>query len=75
MADFLKAVRTRGKASCQIEDAWKSTATVQLGMIAYESGSTVTWDEGAKTIPDNPEAEELLKRAYRAPWKHPYEGA
>lgn len=75
MADFLNAVRTREKPSCLIEDAWKSTATVQLGMIAFESGSTVTWDDAAKAIPDNPKAAELLLRPYRAPWVHPYQTA
>jgi predicted dehydrogenase len=73
MAAFLKAVRTRGLVACPIEDAWKSTATVQLGMIAYESGSTVHWDETARTIPDNPAAAKLMKREYREPWKHPYQ--
>lgn len=72
MASFLKAVRTRGPVSCPIEDAWKSTATVQLGMIAYESGSTVNWDEKTKTISGNSAAAELLKRDYRKPWEHPY---
>jgi hypothetical protein len=47
---------------------------VQLGMIAYESGSIVRWDAAAEQIPDNPAAAKLLKREYRAPWKHPYQG-
>ena len=46
-------------------------ATVQLGMIAYESNSVVQWDEGTSQIPNNPAAAELLKRDYRAPYVHP----
>ena len=73
MVEFLRAVRTRSQPSCLIEDAYRSTATVQLGMIAYETASTIEWDSAAETIPGNPAASQLLKREYRAPWKHPYE--
>jgi hypothetical protein len=74
MADFLEAVKTRRKTACPIEDAYRSTATVQLAMIAYETGSPIRWDEASEQIPDNPAAAALLKREYRAPWKHPYGG-
>ena len=74
MADFLEAVRTRRPPACPIEEGFRSTATVQLGMIAYESGSVVRWDAQREQIPDNPPAAKLLKREYREPWKHPYQG-
>ena len=74
MVDFLQAVRSRKQPTCLIDDAYQSTATVQLGMIAYESGSTVRWDAATEQILDNPAAAKLLKREYRAPWKHPYQG-
>lgn len=72
MANFLDAVRTGAKLDCPIEDAAKSTGMVQLGMIAYETHSVVNWDEASEEIVDNPEASKLLKREYRAPYKHPY---
>ncbi len=74
MAEFLAAVRSRKAPSCSVEDAYRSTATVKLGMIAYEAGGTIRWDAAAETIPDNPKAVALLQREYRAPWKHPYRG-
>jgi len=74
MADFLTAVKEGGKLSCPIEEAFRSTATVQLAMIAQETGSVVDWDEAKEEIIDNPAAEALLKREYRAPWQHPYKG-
>lgn len=74
MAAFLDAVRTGGAPACTIEDAYRSTATVQLGMVAYESGSVVRWDEAGERILDNPAASALLKREYRKPWKHPHTG-
>ena len=71
MENFLNAVRTGSPLACPIEDGFRSTATVQLGMIAYESNSVVQWDEANEQIPGNPAAAALLKRDYRAPYVHP----
>ena len=70
--DFLDCVRTRRQPACLIEDAYQSNVTVQLGMISYLSGSKVTWDAKNEKILGNPVAARMLKRDYRAPWKHPY---
>ena len=72
MANFLDAVRAGKPLACPIEEGFKATTTVQLGMIAYESNSTVRWDEKSEQILDNEPATALLKRDYRSPWKHPY---
>jgi predicted dehydrogenase len=72
MAEFLQAVKIRKQPSCSTEDAFLSTSTVQLGMIAYEMQRQVRWDLESKTIISDPEAANLLKRAYRSPWIHPY---
>ncbi len=72
MADFLEAVRANRQPLCQMRDAFKSTATVQLAMISYETGTTVQWDSQTLEIVDNPTASALLQRTYRAPWQHPY---
>lgn len=74
MADFLECVRTRREPSCGIEDAFRSTAAVQLGMIAYETRSVVEWDSKTEDIIGNPEASKLLRREYRQPWVHPGKG-
>ena len=71
MSEFLDSVRTRRQPSCGIEDAFKSTTTVQLGMIAYETRSVVEWDVAKEDIIGNPAAAKLLKREYRQPWQHP----
>ncbi len=73
MANFLDAVRTRRPPVCVMSDAFKSTATVQLAMIAYETRSTVNWDAEKLDIIDNAPAAALLQREYRAPWKHPFD--
>ena len=72
VAEFLEAVRTRTPASCTPEDAHRSTSSVQLAMIALESGGRVEWDAARETVRDNAKANALLKREYRAPWVHPY---
>jgi predicted dehydrogenase len=76
MAAFLTALRTRNAPESLVTpaDAQLSTSTVKLAMIAYESGSKVTWNAATAQIEDNPAAARLLKRDYRAPWKHPYPG-
>ncbi len=74
MKEFLAGVRARKAPSCTPEDAYKTTATVQLAMIAHETNSAVTWDAAKEQIVGNEAASKLLKREYRAPYKHPYTG-
>ena len=74
VAEWLDAVRTRGSVSCPPEEAWRSTATVQLAMVALKAGGRVDWDEAGDAVRDNPKAAALLKREYRAPWAHPWKG-
>jgi predicted dehydrogenase len=71
--NFLNAVKLKDKnlISCTPEDAFQSTATVQLAMISYYTGTTVKWDQQKKEIIGNPEASALLKREYRGKLKHP----
>jgi predicted dehydrogenase len=74
MAEFLKAVRTREQPSCRIDDAHLSTTTVKLAMIAYDTGTKLSWDSQREQIVGNSAAEKLLKRDYRKPWTHPFAG-
>lgn len=74
MAEFLTAVRERKQPGCTAADAQLSTTTVKLAMIAYDTGTKITWDSKAEQIVGNADAAKLLKRDYRAPWKHPWRG-
>ena len=73
VANFITAVRNKDKTiiNCTPEDAFKSSATVQLAMISYYTGTTVKWDPQKKEIIGNPEASKLLKREYREEYRHP----
>ena len=73
MAEFMDAVKRRDTSgiSSTVDDAFASSTTVQLAMMAFESGNIVKWDRQRKTIVDNPEAAALLRRPYRDGWQHP----
>ena len=72
MAEFLDAVRTRQQPTVSVEEAFYSTATVKLAMIAYDTGATIKWDAKAEQVVGNEAAAKMLKREYRSPWVHPY---
>lgn len=74
VAEFLDAVRHRKPVSATVAEAHLSTSAVKLAMIAYETGARLAWDAKSEQITNHPEAAKLLKRAYRAPWKHPHSG-
>ena len=67
MANFLDAVNAKDASmlSCDIEDGFQSTATVQLAMASYYTGSPVKWDTNQKKIIKNRAASKLLARKYR----------
>lgn len=73
VGNFLTAVRNKDKKliSCTPEDAFRSTATVQLAMLSYYTGSVVKWDQQKKEIVGNSEASKLLKREYRGKYQRP----
>ena len=73
VANFLEAVKAQKSSmlDCKIQDAFKSTATVQLAMASYYTNSKVVWDANKLTVVDNPEASKLLERPYRKGYKRP----
>jgi len=73
VANFVEAVlaNDRKLISCTPEDAFQSTATVQLAMISYNTSTVIKWDSEKKTIINNPEAVKLMKREYRGRYVHP----
>ena len=73
VGSFLNAVRSKDKSllTCPIEDAFQSTATVQLAMASYYTGSNVHWDHTNKKVTGNKKASKLLARPYRSGYKRP----
>jgi predicted dehydrogenase len=73
VAGFIRAVQAKNKSliSCTPEDAWQSTATVQLGMASYYSGKPLNWDAAEKEITNQKKMEKFLARPYRGDYKRP----
>jgi len=42
-----------------------------LGMLSLKLGRSVRWDGENEVIEDDADANKLLRRDYRAPWKYP----
>lgn len=73
IAEFIQSVRSRQQPSCPPEEGFLSTAAVKLAMISHDTGARIAWDAKTEQIIGNEEAAKLLKREYRAPWKHPHQ--
>jgi predicted dehydrogenase len=70
-ADFLQAIQTRKRPVCDIEIGHRSTNMALLGMLSLKLGRSVAWDGEKEVIRNDPEANKLLSRPYRAPWEYP----
>ncbi|MBA3313263.1 MAG: Gfo/Idh/MocA family oxidoreductase [Planctomycetota bacterium] len=71
MKDWLAAVDARSKPVADIEQGHVSTASCILANLAMNVGRTLEWDSAKGDIVGDDEANQLLTRPYRAPWKHP----
>jgi predicted dehydrogenase len=70
-ANFLDAIRTGKRPVSDIEEVHRSTNMSLLGMLSYKLGRSIRWDGEKEVIVGDPEANKLLRREYRAPWKYP----
>jgi len=71
MLDFLQAIESRGKPVADIEQGHISTASCILANLSMKLGRTLTWESAKGEVAGDAEANKLLRRPYRAPWKHP----
>jgi predicted dehydrogenase len=68
-ADFLKSIREKRRPVRDIEIGHRATAAVLLGMVSAKLGRSIHWD--GRECPNDAEANQLLRRNYRAPWVYP----
>jgi predicted dehydrogenase len=66
---FLEAIRTRTKPFADIEAGHLSSVPGHLMNIAWKVGRKLQWNAAEEKIVDDAEANSLLSREYRAPWK------
>lgn len=71
MKDFLACIESREKPVSDIEQGHITTASCILANLSMQLGRSLTWDPAAHQIVKDDAANKLLKRPYRAPWKHP----
>ena len=70
-ADFLESVNTGRRPACDIEIGYQATLMCLLGMLSMKVGRSVEWDADKQSIVGDAEANKLLRREYRSPWKYP----
>jgi predicted dehydrogenase len=66
--NFLDCIKSRKRPISDIEIGHHSTTTAILGNVSYRSKLRIDWDARKETTLQ-PEAQPLLKREYRKPWK------
>jgi predicted dehydrogenase len=71
MLDFLAAIDKRSKPVADIEEGHISTAACILANMSMKLGRSLTWDAEKHQVKGDDEANRLLRRPYREPWKHP----
>lgn len=70
-ADFLDAIKNHRRPVCDIELGHRSTTMSLLGMLSLKLGRSLEWDGEKEMVVNDPEANRLLARDYRAPWEYP----
>jgi predicted dehydrogenase len=72
--NFLQCRATRSRPVADIEQAHISSVSCILANLSMQVGRSLTWDPATHTCVGDPEANQLLRRPYRAPWVHPEPG-
>ena len=71
MKDWLKAVDQRSRPVADIEEGHISTTSCLLANLSMQLGRPLEWDVDRGEVRNDAEANRLLARPYRKPWKHP----
>jgi predicted dehydrogenase len=71
MRNFLSCIGTRGRPVADIEEGHISTASCILANVSMKLGRSLAWDGAAGSVTSDEEVSRLLRRPYRAPWRHP----
>jgi predicted dehydrogenase len=68
--NWLECIKSRKAPICDVEIGHRSATVCHLGNIALRTGKKLKWDPARETF-DDAEANKMLSRPYRAPWKLP----
>jgi predicted dehydrogenase len=67
--NWLECVKTRKLPICDVEIGHRSATVCHLGNIAIRTGRKITWEAKTEQIVGDKEANEMLTKPYRSPWK------
>ena len=67
--EFLNCVKSRKQPVAPAEGAHRSISACHVSNICVRLGRPVKWDPVKEEFPDDPEANRLVSRAYRHPWR------
>lgn len=73
MLDFLASIEGGTLPFSDIKQGHISSASCILANLSMQVGRPLVYDPASHTLKGDPEAQALLKRAYRDGWQHPYE--
>jgi len=68
-ANWLDSIRKRQKPVCDVEIGCRSATVCHLGIIAHRLGRPLKWDPVRERFVGDDEADRLLSRPIRSPWK------
>jgi predicted dehydrogenase len=71
MKNLLTCIQSREKPVSDIEQGYISATSCILANMSQKLGRSLTWDHAKGEIVGDVEANKLLARPYRAPYKHP----
>ena len=69
--NFLHCVKTRERPIADIEAGHRSTTACHLGNVSFRVGRKLKWNAETEEVVGDDEANHLLTRLYRSPWKLP----
>ena len=67
--NFLDCLRSRQKPNSDLETTHRSTSAGHVANIAFKLGRKLRWDGQREQFMDDPEANKMLTKEYRKPWK------
>ncbi len=67
--NWIDCVKSRAKPIADVEIGHRSATVCHLGNIAIRTGKKIVWDSEREVIPGDDQANAMLTRPYREPWK------
>jgi hypothetical protein len=69
--NFVECVKSRGRTICPVDVAVRSETVCQLAWITFKlQQRKLKWDPEKEIFPDDPDANRLMKRTLRSPWRY-----